>query len=56
MVIEVKEVQFSNALIPIFVTLLPIVTLVRLVQPWNVFSSILVTLLGIVTLVMVVQL
>ena len=33
------------------VTLLGIVTLVRLVQPWNAASPIQVTLLGIVTLV-----
>ena len=40
---------------PILVTLLGIVTLVRVVQPWNAEPPILVTLLGIVTLVRLVQ-
>ena len=37
------------------VTLLPIMTLVRLVQPSNALPPMLVTLLGIVTLVRLVQ-
>jgi hypothetical protein len=40
---------------PILVTLLGMVTLVRLEHCWNALSPILVTLLGIVTLVRLVQ-
>ncbi len=45
-----REVQFLNVLCPIYVTLVPIVAVVRLVQLKNVPLSRLVTLLGIVTL------
>ena len=49
-----KFLQFTNAPIPILVTLLPIVTLVS-PQPMNALSPMPVTLLGIVTLVRSVQ-
>ena len=45
-----REVQFLNVLAPIYVTLVPIVAVVRLVQLKNVPPSRLVTLLGIVML------
>ncbi len=45
-----REVQFLNVLGPIYVTLVPIVAVVRLVQLKNVPPLRLVTLLGIVTL------
>jgi len=45
-----KPVQSPNALLPIDVTLLGIVTFVRLLQPWNALPPMLFTLSGIVTL------
>ena len=47
--------QSLNAKYPIVVTLLGIVTLVRLLQPSNAPLPIVVTLLGIVTLVRLMQ-
>jgi hypothetical protein len=44
----VRFVQFPNALAPILVTPLPMVTLVSPVQPWNALLPILVTLSGMV--------
>ena len=54
----VRWLQAANALFPILVTLLGIVTLVRPVQPLNAAYPIpiLMTLLGIVTLVRAMQL
>ena len=46
-VMEVKDLQVLNALLPIFVTLLGIVIEVREEQPRNASSPILVTLFGI---------
>jgi len=53
--LEGKDVQPANALNPIEVTLLAMVTLVSHVQSWNAKSPIEVTLLGMVTLVSPVQ-
>ena len=50
-----KPVQPPNACSPITVTLLGMVTLVKLVHSLNVLFSIFVTLLGMVTLVKPVQ-
>ena len=56
MVIEVKPVQFSNALLPIEVTELGMVTEVKLVQPINAYLFIWVTSLGITNSVISVPL
>ncbi len=45
-----RDVQLLNALSPIFVTLVPMVAVVRLLQLRNALPPILVTLLGIVML------
>ena len=47
----ISDVQVSNALSPMLVTLLGIVTLAREVQSKNAFSPMLITPLGMVTLV-----
>jgi len=47
----VSDLQAPNATSPILVTVFPIVTLVRAVQPLNALKPILVTLFGMVTLV-----
>jgi hypothetical protein len=47
-------VQTANAHLPIVVTLLGMITFVKLVR-WNAYSPIVVTLLGMVTLVNLVQ-
>lgn len=51
----IEKLLLLNALNPIVVTLVPMVTVVRLVQPENAYIPILVTLLGMVMLVREVQ-
>tara|TARA_R110000744_G_scaffold307959_1_gene416029 strand:+ start:170 stop:358 length:189 start_codon:yes stop_codon:yes gene_type:complete len=50
-----KTVQLMNAKLPMLVTLLPMVALVKLLQLLNAVFPILVTLLGIVMLVRLMQ-
>ena len=47
-IILIKLLQPSNAILPIFITLLEIVMFIRLLQPPNAPSSMLVTLFGII--------
>jgi hypothetical protein len=54
-VTRVRLGQFQNTPMPMRVTLLPMLTLSKLVQPWNACVSMIVTLLGMSILVKRVQ-